>query len=274
MWAKRLLLWLPPLGIAVCTLAMPLRLLSVRCAFAPWLCNDRGLPMDVLTMARAPLVLLLLLTAGGVGVGGVQWWRTRQALHRLHRVPAQDFPESLADLIRQLGIQERFDLVRGTVPTAFCAGLLRPRVCVTTALYDLLAQEEVEAVLRHERYHLQRRDPLRTLLWTILDQTCWWLEAGGQHALYQRELAADRAVIAEQGQRPLARALFTLLAHAANEDVPLAGLAISGLSVSDARIDQLLQRAPALPPAVQWNRWSVLPLATIVITLVCSFMTS
>jgi len=273
MATKRLLLGLPPLLIAVCTLGMLLHVLTVRCAFGPWLCSERGMPMDLLTMARAPLLLFLILILWGIVAGGRQLMRTRRALRGLHRIGPQELPGPFTDLVARLDLQGRVDLVLGTAPTAFCSGLLRPRICVTTALYDLLTFPEVEAVLRHERHHLRRHDPLRTLLWTILDHSCWWLAAGGQRALYLRELAADRAVIAEQGRRPLVRALVTLLTYGAGTDVPPVGLAISRLSISDARIDQLLERSPVLPPPVHWNHWSLLPLATIAIALACSVVT-
>jgi Zn-dependent protease with chaperone function len=46
-------------------------------------------------------------------------------------------------------------------PQAFCAGLLRPRVYVSTGALELLDEHALAAVLAHERHHARNRDPLR-----------------------------------------------------------------------------------------------------------------
>ena len=46
-------------------------------------------------------------------------------------------------------------------PVAFCAGWLRPRVYVSTALLERLSADELRAVLAHEQHHGALRDPLR-----------------------------------------------------------------------------------------------------------------
>lgn len=46
-------------------------------------------------------------------------------------------------------------------PRAFCAGLLRPQVCVSSGAIALLDEHALQMVLLHERHHARRRDPLR-----------------------------------------------------------------------------------------------------------------
>jgi len=46
-------------------------------------------------------------------------------------------------------------------PRAFCAGLIRPRVYVSSGAIALLDGAALAAVLAHERHHASRRDPLR-----------------------------------------------------------------------------------------------------------------
>lgn len=52
----------------------------------------------------------------------------------------------------------------GPLSFACTAGLLYPKVYVSTGLVDSLNDEEVKAVLRHEQSHLKRRDPLLSLI--------------------------------------------------------------------------------------------------------------
>ena len=98
---------------------------------------------------------------------------------------------------------------------------------------------------------------------------CGCLKPHAVHATMLRELAADRAVIAVQGRAPLASALLKLATQPRTSD--LTNLAISNLTVTDARIDQLL--APDHPldlpqPGVGW--WVMAPLALLIYVILCS----
>jgi Zn-dependent protease with chaperone function len=125
-------------------------------------------------------------------------------------------------------------------PHAFCAGLIRPRVYVSTGALALLDDSGLDAVLAHERHHVARRDPLR-------------LAAG-------RVLA--RALFLLPGLRELSRRHQTLAELSADESAVNAapanrsGLASAILSFSDAtapghsggvdpvRVDYLLGASP------------------------------
>jgi Zn-dependent protease with chaperone function len=52
-------------------------------------------------------------------------------------------------------------VIRDEVPRAFCAGLFRPRIYVSSAAISLLDESALDAVLAHERRHAECRDPLR-----------------------------------------------------------------------------------------------------------------
>ncbi|MDQ2995868.1 MAG: M56 family metallopeptidase [Chloroflexota bacterium] len=168
---------------------------------------------------------------------------------------------------RSLHLLDRLDVVDAAEATAFCYGLLRPRILVTTGLFNGLTLSEVDAVLRHERHHLQRRDPLRAVLWTILDHLCWWMEKGSEHAQVARELAADRAVIAAGGRQPLASALLKLLTHSGSQAYHR--LAVSGISVTEARINQLLQPDQPHSPTVSLDLWHIAPIASAMMMVLC-----
>ena len=55
-------------------------------------------------------------------------------------------------------------VIPGAQPLAFCAGLLRPRVYVSTGALERLGEAELAAVVAHEAHHAARRDPLRLLV--------------------------------------------------------------------------------------------------------------
>ena len=107
--------------------------------------------------------------------------------------------------------------------SVFVAGLIRPQIYCDRGLLDELDDDEVSAVLLHERAHQLARDPLRSAalatlapLLTLSERGQGWLERRAA----VREIAADRHAVA-QGARPraIASALFKVapadVAHAA-----------------------------------------------------------
>lgn len=126
-------------------------------------------------------------------------------------------------------------------PHAFCAGLLRPRVYVTSGALAILDEPALEAVLIHERHHAQRRDPLRLATSRVLGRAMFFLP--GLHELGRRqqalaELSADESAInAAPGNRSaLARAMISFSDAAGPAD---------SVGVDPARVDYLLGEAPS-----------------------------
>lgn len=134
----------------------------------------------------------------------------------------------------------------GPRPVAFCAGLVRPCVALSTGALERLTLGELRAVLAHERHHAVRRDPLRRMLAEVLAEALFFLPvlrplAARGTAL--AELRADAAAIDACGGdvRALASALLTF------EE----GVADRSRMIDPERIDHLAGIAPVAwrPPA-------------------------
>ncbi len=115
-------------------------------------------------------------------------------------------------------------------PHAFCAGLLRPRVYITTAAIARLDPAALQAVLAHERHHVRRRDPLRLAAGRVVTRSLFlvpWLPR--LHASHQllAELSADECA-ASAGTAALARAMLTF----------------EQSGIDPARVDRLLADEP------------------------------
>jgi len=93
---------------------------------------------------------------------------------------------------------------------AFSAGLVQPRIYVSTALLRRVSASELEATLLHELAHVRRRDPLRCWLvelvvWSLRFPRTAWLGLAHRAA---RESRADAQATAGMGDdRPLLQAL-------------------------------------------------------------------
>lgn len=267
---KLLPLSLPLVGLAACGAGALLQVEDQHCFASLSLCTAQGMLADFWMMVL-PLVFLV---GCGMWAGLLQLRRTYGVVHAMLRLPRLVDVPLIAELAYKLDLTGRIDVVTYPAPEAFCYGLLRPRICLTSGLLAVLSPLELEAVLRHERHHLRQYDPLRTLCWTIISGACWWLEDRAEHAHLVRELAADRAVIAEQGRRSLASALLKLLTVPGPDSLPASGIAISGLSVTDARIDQLVRSEQInVPPRRHWQ-WLVLPALLFLTLLLCSVVMS
>lgn len=123
-----------------------------------------------------------------------------------------------------------------TRPLAFCAGLLRPRVYVSTGALAMLDEPALHAVLRHEQHHLRCRDPLRLAVGRVLSGALFFIPGIATLARDQQslaELAADEWAIAAV---PQSRAALAQAFLAFSEEDAL------GLSpgIDAARVDHLL----------------------------------
>lgn len=147
--------------------------------------------------------------------------------------------------MRDLGDLRVFEDPR---PQAFCAGLLRPRLYVSTGATRLLGEEELHAVLAHERHHRDRRDPLRIAIGRVLARALFFMPALARlHSRYcaDAELAADAAAIRAGDGSPTALASAMLAFDGATHPAASVGIA-------PERVDHLLGRHAPRPLPVAW----------------------
>ena len=183
------------------------------------------------------LVAAIVLVAGAsmLAIAVRAGWLAATTTRALATLPRAPMPESLPASARRAGIT-RLRCLAGSDRTAFCAGLLRPCVYVTTATAQQLIANELDAVLAHEAAHARRRDPLRRLLtraaadvmfWFPLLR--WWLRTHVENS----EIHADKAAIDHAGRQGLASAML-----AAAGQPPVAVPAMGG--ATETRIAHLL----------------------------------
>jgi Zn-dependent protease with chaperone function len=192
-----------------------------------------SLAVGVLTIATAVSITVLLVTL----------WRT-YALWRICHTDSVAHPPKLQHVCQQLGLAE--DRVTCTVqsePLAFCIGLLRPSIVVSTGLVEQVSSPELAAILAHERWHQQRRDPLRFLVVLLLRTILYPLPV--IHDLSRSfitliEIEADEAAIAWSGRPALASALYKLLTFATPQEVSPRFAVVTPFSVQSSRLTCLL----------------------------------
>lgn len=205
-------------------------------------------PWFVVGVRTIALVILLI----GFGLVLRPLWRTYHFVAYLNaacQASARAFaPERLISLCAELDFTHQVVVLATPIPLAFCFGLLKPRICLSTGLIDALSDQELKAVLVHEDFHRRHYDPLRTLLADSMAAVLFFLPAaveGRDMFLISTELAADRHVIRLNGRFSLAGALHKLLTHPLATQFSTAGMTgITGISATNARLAQLLGNAP------------------------------
>ena len=200
------------------------------------------------------------LLPGTIGVilagAGAAWlarfaWLALGTFYTLRRLPNVPAPQELMSAAHRSGVRSLrcIDLPE---PVAFCAGLARPTVFVSTGLRARLRRERLLAVLVHEQHHARLFEPLRRLaartaadVLFFLPVLAWWTARRAVVA----ELAADRIAIRAVGREPVAAAILAVASSA-----PATVAAFSG--AVDARVRQLLGQAPRLD-GISGQSWAL-----------------
>lgn len=150
-------------------------------------------------------------------------------------------------------------------PQAFLVGALRPLLVVTRGLLDETHRAELDVVLAHERAHLARRDPLRTLLAHLA--LSFHLPGLARHLANElavaHEMAADE--LAARSVKCELRVADTLVklarAHRA------AGLLVTSFGASglERRVQGLLARRRRLDAPRAASLWVAAAFMTVVV---------
>jgi hypothetical protein len=157
--------------------------------------------------------------------------RELQTCRRFDRLLSGEQPQALHGAV----------VIADPQPRAFCAGLVRPQVYLSTGAIELLDDAALSAVLAHERHHARRHDPLRLAAGRVLARALFFLPelrdlVDRQQAL--AELSADESAVnaVPANRSALARAMLSF------SDAPtLDGSA----GIDPARVDYLLGDPPS-----------------------------
>jgi Zn-dependent protease with chaperone function len=187
------------------------------------------------------LLVAVVLTARLLGVLGLSTWRTVRARGRHRRMVdlvGRPLPPGPAT---GTGSGERESLVLDhPAPAAYCLPGGTPRVVLTSGAVELFDDEELAAVLAHERAHLAERHDLVVLPFAAWSKALPWLPTVRRsRTAVDRlvEMVADDRACADCDRTVLACALarFGAVSHA-----PDGALAATGTGTVLARVDRLL----------------------------------
>lgn len=123
--------------------------------------------------------------------------------------------EGFISLLEKLTLTDKTHLIESEKQFAFCLGIRRPKIYISTNLVNALTIQELEAVLRHERYHLNNRDTLTMLIASIGESLLPFFPLFSdflKNFRIEREIQADAQAIQGLGsEKPLISVIKKLL---------------------------------------------------------------
>ena len=209
--------------------------IDLACLFLPTH-TDIGVHL----LSYAFIGTILLGAFSGLVLWRRQWMKMRRLTRKLVQLRAPD--SELKALTRCLGLKDKVHLLNSKVPLCFCAGFISPRIYISRGMVEKLVPQELEALLIHEKRHLENYDPLKILLGRLVTAALFFIPVLRdilEHYLIDKEIAADRSAIQYQGHcRGIAGALEKLLQE--HSTIPAEGLVVGGAEALSYRIDHLM----------------------------------
>lgn len=220
--------------------------------------------LDRVPVSSLVLVTLSLASIFALVRTSVAYVGERRVLARLPLRPLRD-PALLA-VARSADHRDLF-VTPARRPAAFCFGLLRPRIVLTSGLLERLDAEERAAAVWHELHHARVREPLRSLVAQLAASTFFWIpslrDVLARYALL-KEIAADQLAMRRTSERALAGALSEVLVSPT-----IAGVGLSDLA--SARVERLFDDRAPLPSMFSRRRLAVSLVGVALLLLVAIF---
>ncbi len=184
----------------------------------------------------AVALLVTLMVLGRLLLSGHVVGTRLRAHRRRHR--------ELVDLLSEEETSGARVLPVADAPMAWCLpGVRRSRIVLTEAAVERLGEEELAAVLAHERAHLRARHDLVLEAFTVLRHAFPHVLSSSRALDEVRllvEVLADRSARARVGARPLVSALSRLV----GDGLPEAALGAADAGTLRARLEVLLDEEP------------------------------
>ena len=158
---------------------------------------------------------------------------------------------AILPIINKLDLQHKVCVIEDKRMGAFCFGISNPKIYISTQMLSLATSSEIEAVLRHEKYHLENNDTL-VMLFAVFTESLFpffpLLTDFISHYQTHRELQADKSAILamERGKDHLRSILVKLLRH----DIYPAYVTAPGFADAhtlEMRINTLIQKTSLTP---------------------------
>ncbi|MCL4354277.1 MAG: M56 family metallopeptidase [Patescibacteria group bacterium] len=116
--------------------------------------------------------------------------------------------------LKELDLLEKVIVIEGSKPFAFCLGIHNPKIYISSETLKIMNDNELKAILLHEKYHLNKNDGLIMLVASLSIVLFPFLPIISdlvKRYRLEREITADQQVISKMGKEPIISVLKKLL---------------------------------------------------------------
>jgi beta-lactamase regulating signal transducer with metallopeptidase domain len=178
--------------------------------------------------------------------------------------------EILQKISKLLNIENKVTQITHGEPIVFCHNFIRPKICISQKLLDKLTEKELQAVLLHEKSHLQSSEPIKIFLIKSALSLMFFIpiiKILADKYFTLAEISADEYVVENFHKTYLASALCKLIDLNKNSLLQK-NVALSFFSVLGSRVEYLSEQST-------FNKKTVLPFKTVLgSTLIFVFVLS
>lgn len=198
----------------------------------------------------------------------VQCVQTRRMKVRFEQYKVKKLTKSLNE-----SFNTNMDIIVISYPTplAITMGFFSPKIVISTGLVNLLTEEELDAVIAHEMYHKNNRDPLKIFVLSLISSTLRYIPIlkwfHQKYRIIQEVLADEYAIERQATSASLSSALLKMLKIGKMKKMPFSYASFADTSVN-YRIEYLLN--PHTEP--KWKMpWRDVVLSVTIFSLICCF---
>ena len=107
------------------------------------------------------LILIIALALSSLSFL-IQVWKTKRLVKKFltNRIA---IPKRIEDIANLLDLQNKIYVIDDRNVFSFASGIFSPKILITTGLIASLVDKELEAVLLHEKAHIENHDPFKML---------------------------------------------------------------------------------------------------------------
>lgn len=166
------------------------------------------------------------------------------------RLLADKDDELTAFITSKYGHEGKLIVIKSNSVLAFTMGYIKPTIVLSTAMIQILEENELRAVIEHETFHKNNHDPLKIFILELIAQSLWFIPVTKwcqQNYSIISEILADEYAVRKMGSElELSTALIKLIKYHVSLKASPTLVHFSGGSIN-FRLQQLVEPSQSIP---------------------------
>lgn len=219
-----------------------------------------------------PFTLFNLVITGLIGYQATQIFRnTRKYIRFLMQSEVEMVDPIIQRFTKKYKIQ--VSIVDQVEPIVFTFGFRKPQILISTGMLTIVSEEELIAILEHERWHCLQRDPWKGFVASTIANSFFFLPVIQKlRELYflEKEILADQFAIQKSSKKVLVSALIKL-ASSSSHQTARAITPFVDSTLQDYRIDAIVSSDGKMPH-MNRREWLLSGSALLVLLIIVFFL--